>query len=154
MRAVRAYCQRWLAAAFVAVAFALPAQAACPSFEFDPRLDNFRSAGDKYYRTELYFGRDKPDGSVVSDDEWKSFLDREVTSRFPDGFTTLDGAGQYRDKSGKIIKEPSKVAVFLYAKKDRKTAGAKIDEIRAAYCKQFDQESVLRVDITRVVISF
>jgi len=109
----------------------------------------------RFYRTELYFGRDKPDGSVVRDDEWKDFLDREVTPRFPAGFTVLDGTGQYRDKSGKIVKEPSKVLVFLYSKADRKPAGSKINEIRAAYCKQFQQESVLRLDFRKAVeVSF
>ena len=108
-----------------------------------------------FFRTELYFGRDKPDGSVVSEDEWKAFLDAEVTSRFPAGFTVLDGSGQYRDKSGKIVKEPSKVLIFLYSKADRKTAGTKIDEIRTAYCKQFKQESVLRLDFRKAVeVSF
>lgn len=115
----------------------------------------YHLSGTKYFRTELYFGRDKPDGSLVSDDEWKDFLDREVTPRFPDGFTTLDAAGQYRDKSGKIVKEPSKVLVFLYEKKDQKTASSKIDEIREVYCKKFNQESVLRLDFpTSVRVSF
>ena len=111
--------------------------------------------GTKFYRTELYFGRDKSDGTVVSDDDWKEFLEREVTPRFPDGFTTLDGSGQYRDKSGKIVRESSKVLVFLYAKKDQKAASSRIDEIRAAYCKTFSQESVLRLDFPAAVkVSF
>jgi len=112
-------------------------------------------SGNRFYRTELYFGRGKPDGGTVSDDEWKDFLDREVTSRFPAGFTVLDGAGQYRDKSGKIVKESSKVLVFLYFKEDRKSSGTRINEIRAAYCKQFQQESVLRLDFRKAVeVSF
>jgi len=111
--------------------------------------------GSMFYRTELYFGRDKPDNSVVSGDEWKDFLEREVTSRFPAGFTVLDGSGQYRDKSGKIIREPSKVLVFLYSKADRRSASEKINEIRVAYCKQFQQESVLRLDFRKPVeVSF
>lgn len=102
---------------------------------------------DRFYRTELYFGLSKPDGSLVDNDEWKNFLDREVTPRFADGFTVLDGAGQYRDKSGAIIKEPSKIIIFLYRKKARDDSRAKIEEIRTAYKREFNQESVLRVDI-------
>lgn len=110
---------------------------------------------DKFFRTELYFGRSKPDGSFVTEDEWKDFLDREVTPRFPDGFTVLDGSGQYRDKIGTIVKEPSKVLIFLYPKKVRKESRAKIEEIRAAYSKQFKQESVLRLDFRmRVEVDF
>jgi hypothetical protein len=110
---------------------------------------------DRFFRTELYFGLSRPDGSLVTDDQWKDFLDKEVTPRFPDGFTVLDGSGQYRDKNGVITKERSKVLIVLYSKKDRKSSGAKIDEIRAAYVKQFNQESVLRMDIRNSVeVSF
>lgn len=109
------------------------------------------SVSEKYYRTELYFGRSKSNGTVVSEDEWTKFLNDEVTPRFPDGFTVLDGAGQYRDKNGRVVKEPSKVLVFLYARKNRKTSSTKIDEIRAAYVKLFSQESVLRLDFKHSV---
>lgn len=110
---------------------------------------------DRFFRTELYFGLLKRDGSVVTEDEWKDFLDKQVTPRFPDGFTVLDGSGQYRDKKGVIAKERSKVLIVLYSKKDRNTGGAKLDEIRAAYVKQFNQESVMRMDIRNSVdVSF
>jgi len=101
---------------------------------------------DKYIRTELYFGRSLPDGSIVTDEQWANFLNDVVTPRFPDGFTVLDGLGQYRGKSGQIVKERSKVIVFLYSRKIQKASGTKIDEIRAAYVKLFSQESVLRLD--------
>lgn len=121
----------------------------------DSGQDAVVSAADKYIRTELYFGRSLPDGSVVTDEEWAKFLNDVVTSRFPDGFTVFDGVGQYRNKSGQIIKEQSKVIVFLYSRKTKKTSGAKIDEIRAAYVKLFNQESVLRLDFrTSVNVHF
>ena len=109
----------------------------------------------KYIRTELYFGRSLPDGSVVTDEEWAKFLNDIVTTRFPDGFTVLDGFGQYRDKSGRIVKEQSKVIVFLYPRQKRKASSTKIDEIRSAYVKLFNQESVLRLDFqTSVNVHF
>jgi hypothetical protein len=111
------------------------------------------AAGDKFYRTELYCGRSKPDGGMVSDEEWERFLTEVVTPRFPDGFTTLKATGQYREKSGKIISEPSNVLVFLYTNKDE--SRLQIEEIRAAYVKQFSQESVLRLDFKqKVEVSF
>jgi len=110
----------------------------------------YKSA-DVYYRTELYFGRSKPDGGTVSDDEWERFLADIVTPRFPDGFTILKAAGQYREKSGKIISEPSQVLVFLYKQKTRAASRRKIEEIRRAYVDQFKQESVLRMDLPRSV---
>jgi Protein of unknown function (DUF3574) len=105
----------------------------------------------KFLRTELYFGRSKPDGTIVSDVDWSSFLAEIVTPRFPDGFTVLKASGQYRDKSGKIITEPSEVLIFLYERNSRISSRRKIEEIRSAYVKQFSQESVLRMDMLKSV---
>jgi hypothetical protein len=110
---------------------------------------------EKFLRSELYFGRSKPGGGLVSDEDWRSFLADTVTPRFPDGFTVLAAVGQYREKSGKVITEPSQVLILLYSKRSKKVSRAKIEEIRAAYIKRFDQESVLRVDLPRTVnVSF
>ena len=46
-------------------------------------------------RTELFFGLLKPNGTEVNDAEFQQFLDREVTPRFPDGFTVISGQGQF-----------------------------------------------------------
>ena len=110
---------------------------------------------EKYFRTELYFGRSIRGGGKISDEQWKQFLADEVTPRFPDGFTVLSGYGQYRTKAGVITSEPSEVVIFLYTAKIKNASRAKIDEIRAAYIKRFNQESVLRVDFPkRVEVSF
>jgi hypothetical protein len=95
-------------------------------------------------RTELFFGLSKPDGSPISDAEYQRFLDTEITPRFSDGFTLLNGNGHYRSASGEIIREPSRVVILFYPYDRAKSAAA--DEIRAAYRKQFQQESVLRAD--------
>jgi hypothetical protein len=113
------------------------------------------ASADKYFRTELYFGRSRPDGTLISIEEWEAFLNDVVTPRFPDGFTVLDGIGQYKDRSGRVIKEPSKVLIFLYTKKGSNLARKKIDEIRETYRSAFKQESVLRVDVTgKITVSF
>lgn len=106
---------------------------------------------EKFLRTELYFGRSKPDGSLVSDEDWTRFLAEIVTPRFPDGFTVFKATGRYREKSGKIIKEASTVLVFLYPRKTRNESRSKIEEIRTAYKNQFNQESVLRMDLPKSV---
>ena len=101
---------------------------------------------EAFYRTELYFGRSIPGGGNVSDADWENFLADVVTLRFPDGFTILNATGQYRERNGKIDKEPSEILLFFYPAKSRITSGRKIDEIRRAYKKRFRQESVLRLD--------
>jgi len=95
-------------------------------------------------RVELLFGRARPGGGAVGDAEWADFLDREVTPRFPDGLTVLDGAGQWRGRDGTIVREPSHLLVIWYRPSARSEVD--IEAIRAAYKKRFSQESVLRVD--------
>lgn len=109
---------------------------------------------ERYYRTELYFGRSKADGTIVSEEEWRAFLADIVTPRFPEGFTVLRGFGQYREAGGRIISEPSEVLIVLYSSKSKKKSRAKLEEVRAAYIKKFDQESVLRVDMPKRVTVF
>lgn len=100
---------------------------------------------ETWNRTELYFGMSKPDGTVVSEAEFKAFMDREITSRFPDGLTLLTGYGQYLGENGEIAKETSKVLVLFYPS-DMSNANENIEAIRSEYEKLFQQESVLRVD--------
>lgn len=110
---------------------------------------------EKFIRTELYFGRNKPSGGTVSDDDWQKFVDEVVTPRFPNGLTVLDADGQWKGKDGSIAREQSKVIVLLYPRKLRKTMNVKIEEIRAEYKKRFAQEAVMRIDITKSVdVSF
>jgi hypothetical protein len=110
---------------------------------------------EKFFRTELYFGRSIPGGGIVSEQAWTDFLAEIVTPRFPDGFTSLKAVGQYREKSGRIVSEPSEVLVFLYSGRNKDESRTKIEEIRATYLKMFKQESVLRVDLPKTVrVSF
>lgn len=138
---------------FLIFNFLLANQTAFANYPHFQTSQNFLA--DKFYRTELYFGTDIPDGGKVSAEDWDKFLETEVTPRFPDGFTVLEGYGQYKDESGKIVREASKVLVLFYPKKMRETANLKIEELRANYKKQFKQESVLRLDFTKSVeVSF
>lgn len=102
------------------------------------------STGNLFHRTELYFGRNRP-GGEVSEQQFQHFLEVEVTKRFPDGLTLLDGLGQFLDSSGTIVKEKSKLLILFYPLNDRE-ADRRIEDIRSAYKGQFQQESVLRVD--------
>ena len=103
-------------------------------------------AGDPFLRTELFFGSAKPDGTVVTERQFQQFLDREITPRFPDGLTLLTGLGQFRGSSGVIQRERSMLLILLYPTGSARDASKKIEEIRAEYERQFQQESVLRAD--------
>lgn len=95
-------------------------------------------------RSELYFGRLRSDGAVVSDAEWRMFVAEEITSRFPDGFTVFDAVGQYRGRDGQIISEPTKVLLIVHAP-DARLRGA-VQELRDIYRRRFQQESVLLIE--------
>jgi hypothetical protein len=95
-------------------------------------------------RSELYFGRLKPDGSVVTDAEWRAFVADEVAPRFPDGFTVLDALGQYRGRDGRIIAEPTKILLIVHGPDARPRAS--VQELRDVYRRLFQQESVLLIE--------
>jgi hypothetical protein len=100
--------------------------------------------GEIFARTELFFGLSKPDGSEVSNKDFQDFVNAQVTPRFPDGLTLLSGTGQFRDSSGTIIREKSRLLILLYPFNNE--SNGKIEEVREAYKSQFQQQSVLRVD--------
>jgi hypothetical protein len=102
-------------------------------------------------RTEMFFGLSRPDGGVVSDQEWQAFVNETITPRFPDGFTVVDGQGQWREANGHIAQERSKLLLILHLRDEAATA--KLDEIRAAYKQRFNQEAVIR-ETTDVTVSF
>lgn len=102
------------------------------------------SHGNLVARTELFFGLARPDGSMVSANEFQQFVDQEVTPRFPAGLTLLGGNGQFRNASGATVKENAKLLILLYPY-DRDST-RRIEAIRTAYATVFQQETVLRVD--------
>jgi hypothetical protein len=91
----------------------------------------------------LYFGTQKPEGGVVSDAEWQTFLADEITSRFPSGLTTWEASGQWRDQHNVIERERTHIVQIVHPASgvDEGRIVAMID----AYKKRFAQESVLRV---------
>jgi Protein of unknown function (DUF3574) len=99
---------------------------------------------ESFARTELFFGLSRP-GGVITDEDFKAFVDASVTPRFPDGLTLLSGVGQFREASGTIIVEGSKLLILLYPRHDPQ-ASRKIEAIRSDYRYQFQQQSVLRTD--------
>ena len=147
--------KRALTGILIASVFLTPTLYAKPQFFVDFGESGKVSSFEAFLRTELFFGTAKPDGSAVSEDEWKKFLADEVTPRFPAGFTVLAGDGQFRNDAGEIIREKSFVLVILYPFKMRRSSRRKIEEIRRAYIKAFEQQSVLRVDFPQAVqVSF
>jgi Protein of unknown function (DUF3574) len=101
---------------------------------------------DLFARTELFFGSLKPDGSMVSEEAFLTFLDEHITPRFPNGLTLLTGLGQFLTSQGVIIQEQSRLLILLYPVEERRANSEKVEQIRTEYKEAFEQESVLRAD--------
>jgi hypothetical protein len=95
--------------------------------------------------TNLYFGQSKPDGSMVTETEWKNFKENQIAKVFKEGSTVISSTGNWYDPvSHKLITEPTYVVVFLYKKSSQ--ISQQIDSLRHWYKTMFQQQSVLRVD--------
>lgn len=149
-----------LQVAVCAVALAL-AGAIQPSFAATPapadgtataslQGDALRPAGASgWVRSELYFGvgRDganaaTDEANAISDTRWRTFLDKEVSSRFPDGLTVFDAYGQWLSRGAE---EPgrlrTKVLVILHENTPQRHAD--IEAIRLAWKQGTKTQSVL-----------
>jgi hypothetical protein len=101
-------------------------------------------AGQQRLRTaQLFFGSSVKGQPGVNEAEFHNFVDQELTPRFPDGLTILDGGGQWRGAENKLIRESSKVVLIVLPR--RGDSGQRIEAVRAAYKARFHQESVLLV---------
>jgi hypothetical protein len=123
--------------------FLLISQRAPASLQADGSL--CRATATRMARLELLFGMTKSDGRNVAEFEWQTFVDKEITPRFPQGLTVMSGIGQWRNSAGTITRERSRMLVVWYSSRSDESE-ADVEAIRSAYKAQFGQESVMRVD--------
>jgi hypothetical protein len=101
-------------------------------------------AGQESLKTaQLFFGRNIGSKPGVSQADFQRFVDTELTPRFPDGLTIMEGGGQWRGSENQLIREAAKVVLIVLPKKG--DAPARIDAVRTAYKKQFNQDAVLLI---------
>jgi Protein of unknown function (DUF3574) len=117
--------------------------------ELTPAATGCGAGSDRMARVELLFGMGRKGGGEVSEEDWRAFLEVEVTPRFPDGLTVLTGYGQWRNATGTIAKETSRV-LLMWARPAASNAQS-IEAIRTAWKVRFQQDSVMRVDGTSCV---
>jgi len=93
---------------------------------------------------ELMFGRNIGGRLGVNEADWNRFVDREITSRFPNGLTMFNAAGQWRDEAtNKIVREPSKLVQIVLPGQVEDIV--RLNEIVAAYKRRFKQHSVVMI---------
>ena len=101
-------------------------------------------AGQQRMKTaQLFFGRPAGAKSEVSDSQFRKFVDQELTPRFPDGLTVMDGGSQWRGDENRMIREAAKVVLIVLPGKS--DASPRIDAARIAFRQRFHQDSVLVV---------
>ena len=81
---------------------------------------------------------------AVSPARWREFLDQQVTSRFPDGFTVFDAYGQWRDHGAKEPERLSTKVIVILHENNLQNDG-NIEAIRLAYKRITGDLSVLRL---------
>lgn len=91
---------------------------------------------------ELFFGRNVATRFAVSDRDWDRFVEDEISTRFPRGFTIEDATGHWRGASGVIHERTKHVIVVITTQNDADS----LESIRTAYKKRFHQQSVLLVE--------
>jgi hypothetical protein len=122
---------------------ASPSNAAAPTLSGDAAHPGQTSG---WVDTKLYFGLgrvDQPDKGI-SEAKWRAFLDKEVTTRFPDGLSVVDVYGQWLSKKHTTPERlRSKMLIIDYP--DTQENRDKIEAIRAAWKTMTHDQSVLRV---------
>ena len=102
-------------------------------------------AGEQPMNTaQLFFGQNIGGKPGVADAGFRKFTDEELTPRFPQGLTVLDGGGQWKGPDQKLIREASKVVVLVLPRHGF-GVNRKLGEVRQAYKDRFKQDSVLMV---------
>jgi hypothetical protein len=85
---------------------------------------------------ELLFGR-----SRTGEKAWTHFLATQITPRFPDGLTVLNGRGQWRAPGSTRIARERSTVVMIAMPPSSENAG-RLQEIIEAYKHRFRQQSV------------
>jgi len=102
-----------------------------------------------WVKSELYFGLGDESGESsrqqtdnISEAQWRAFVDKEVTSRFPDGLTVLDAYGQWLFKdTQQLHRLRSKVLIVHH--EDSPQRRNDIEAIRLAWKRDTGHQSVL-----------
>jgi Protein of unknown function (DUF3574) len=91
--------------------------------------------------TQLFFGLSIKGRGPVTPHEWSEFLRRDVTPRFPDGFTVYEAEGQWQNPaSHAVVHERSKIMII--AAEDTAEVRTKLSEIADLYRGAFHQQAV------------
>lgn len=152
--------QAWWLSLVLALAACSTSGAVAPAATASLQGDAARPAqAQGWVRSELYFGvgeesgpADRPQTERIGEAQWRAFLDKEVTPRFPDGLTVFDAYGQWLFRGAR---EPNRLGtkVLVILHEDTPQRRADIEAIRLAWKQATGHQSVLWAR-QRVEVSF
>jgi hypothetical protein len=90
---------------------------------------------------QLLFGRGQGNAGRIAQADWGDFVARELTPRFPDGFTVIDSTGQWLNPKRRIIIRETSEVVEIVLPGDTYDA-SKVDAVIDAYKRRFRALSV------------
>lgn len=97
-------------------------------------------AGQTPLRTaQLFLSAKAP--AKLDERDLRRFVDQEVTPRFPDGVTIVNGGGKWKGSENRLIREADKVVLLVLP-----ASGAgptQVEAVRTAYRTRFKQEPVV-----------
>lgn len=99
-------------------------------------------AKPEWVQTALYFGREMPGGSTVSEEDLAKFLSEVVTKEFPKGLTAYDAYGQMARDDGTIVKQSTKVVLLVHENNSANTAAVK--RITDGYRSRFNAPQIMK----------
>jgi hypothetical protein len=122
-------------------------QAASAALQGDPAHP---AHAEHWIETRLYFGLGPADAprQGSSEADWRDFLDREVTPRFPSGLSVVDVYGQWQGQPQAGAGDaPSRIRskMLIIDHPSTPEDAARIEAIRAAWKQRTHQHSVLEV---------
>lgn len=77
----------------------------------------------------------------ISDADLRRFVDAQVTPRFRDGVTVVNGGGQWKGDANRMIREASKVLLIVLP--NHGDPHRNVEAVRAAWRKASGQDSVV-----------
>jgi len=102
--------------------------------------------GANWVNTQLYFGLGPAEDASkgVSEADWRTFLDKEVTPRFPAGLSVVDVYGQWQGK-GQTTPEHIRSKMLVVDYPETAANERNIEAIRVAWKTKTGDQSVMRV---------
>lgn len=112
-----------------------------PSTTAAPMAPRCLTGQEAMVRDALFFGQSIPGGGMIADSAWEAFLTDQVTPAFPSGFTILPASGQWREATGHVAKEPTRILLIIHPPST--ATDSLLEGIKADYLTRFSQEAVM-----------